>query len=178
MPIGSNPSIIPLGRLKGMPLEAIEVYQTEESLNLDIRLEDGYVLDLMFRVGFKASGIVLKWESGDSTVVRRVTPQRKSARPGAAKPAPETLVCSLTAEHDEADRVPPMTVAQLPTHLMFISDSNEVHDIREALALTPDEDFDSFFVGTENGDYTEVWGMAGTVPEQHRAVFPISLTGR
>ncbi len=89
MSLGSNPSTIPLGRLKGMPLQAIEVYQTEESLNLDIRFQDGHVLDLMFRVGFHASGIVLKWENGDSQVLRRIKPQRKSIKSRTRKPAPE-----------------------------------------------------------------------------------------
>ena len=80
MILGSGPSRVPLGKLKGMPLQAIEVYQTEESLNLDIRLKDGHVLDLMFRVGFQASGTVLKWENGDSQVVRQITQLRKGAR--------------------------------------------------------------------------------------------------
>lgn len=76
MPLNSCPSIIPLGPLKGKPLKAIQVYQTEELLNFDVQFEDGHVLDLTFRIGFQASGTVLKWENGNSDVVRRITPRR------------------------------------------------------------------------------------------------------
>lgn len=98
MILGSGPSKVPLGNLKGMPLQAIEVYQTEEMLNLDIRLQDGHVLDLVFRVGFQASGTVLKWENGNSRVVRRITPQRsgvKSREPKLASEARNELLSDL-----------------------------------------------------------------------------------
>ena len=36
MMLGSGPARVLLGQQKGMPIQAIEVYQTEESLNLDI----------------------------------------------------------------------------------------------------------------------------------------------
>ncbi len=86
--------------------------------------------------------------------------------------------CGMAEDHDEALHIKPMTVAQLPSHLAFVSDSSEVQGVREALNLSPDEDFDSFFVATRDGEYTEVWGMPGIVPENHRSVFPISLARR
>lgn len=89
MLLGSGPSRVPLGKLKGMPLQAIEVYQTEEALNLDIRLQDGHVLDLVFRVGFQAIGTVLKWENGNSKVVRRITPQRSAVKSRKSARTPE-----------------------------------------------------------------------------------------
>jgi hypothetical protein len=78
MQLGSSPSVVPLGPLKGQPLKAIEVYQTEEFLNFDVQFEDGHVLDLTFRVGFQATGTVLKWERGNSHVVRRITPRQRT----------------------------------------------------------------------------------------------------
>ncbi len=78
MPLSSSPSVVPLGPLKGKPLKAIEVYQTEECLNFDVQFEDGHVLDLTFRVGFQATGAVLKWERGNSHVVRRITPRQRA----------------------------------------------------------------------------------------------------
>lgn len=77
MPLNSSPSVIPLGLLKGKPLRAIQVYQTEELLNFDVQFEDGHVLDLTFRIGFQASGTVLKWENGNSHLIRRITPRRE-----------------------------------------------------------------------------------------------------
>jgi hypothetical protein len=78
MSLGSSPSIVPLGRLKGMPLKAIEVYQTEECLNFDVQFEDGHVLEVTFRVGFQVTGTVLKWERGNSHVVQRITPRQRA----------------------------------------------------------------------------------------------------
>ncbi len=98
MPIGSSPSRVPLGRLKGMPLKAIEVYQTEECLNFDVQFEDGHVLDLTFRVGFQATGTVLKWEKGNSHVVQRVRPrQRAQFKPKLTKEARREVLPDLPA---------------------------------------------------------------------------------
>ena len=69
-----------------------------------------------------------------------------------------------------------MTVSELSNHLEFISDSSEVQTIRESLALTAEEDFDSFFVHCENGEYVEVWGMSGIVPHNDKQVFSIDLS--
>lgn len=56
-----------------------------------------------------------------------------------------------------------MIVSELPADATFVSDSGEIQDIREHLAVAPDEDFDSFFVRSGNGEYTDVWGMTGIV---------------
>ncbi len=71
-----------------------------------------------------------------------------------------------------------MTVAELPADATFVSDSGDVQDIREHLALTPEEDFDSFFVRCANGEYTDVWGMSGVVPLKNKTVSRISLAQR
>lgn len=68
-----------------------------------------------------------------------------------------------------------MTVEQLPAHLTFISDTQDVEAIRERLGLTLIEDYDSFFVAIKDGDYSEVWGMYGTVPTNRLMVYSIEL---
>ncbi len=68
-----------------------------------------------------------------------------------------------------------MTVAEIPADATFVSNSEEVQHIREHLSLAPDEDFDSFFVRIGNGEYTDVWGMTGTVPFNDKNVYPVSL---
>ena len=54
------------------------------------------------------------------------------------------------------------------TDLMFISDSQDVEDIKKYLGDVdiPDWTFDSFFVKVdgENALYSEVYGMMGIVP--------------
>ncbi|GGG87039.1 hypothetical protein [Edaphobacter dinghuensis] len=88
------------------------------------------------------------------------------------------LQCGLSEEHAESDHIRATTVAELQADLVFLCDSAEVQDLREKLALSPDEDFDSFFVAIKDGDYTEVWGMPGIVPNKDRKVYPISLARR
>lgn len=67
-----------------------------------------------------------------------------------------------------------MTVSELNPELQFISDSQDVQPIREHLGLTlPDNQFDSFFAGQKDGDYSEVWGMFGIVPYNERAVYRV-----
>jgi hypothetical protein len=57
------------------------------------------------------------------------------------------------------------TVAQLSHELHFVSDSQDVDAIREHFAADwAGNDYDAYFVGVEDGDYTEVWGMVGIVP--------------
>lgn len=62
-------------------------------------------------------------------------------------------------------------VKELGPHLAFISDSQDVKAIRESCGLLLP--FDSFFVATDNGEYTEVWGMFGIVPFDNRSVYPV-----
>jgi hypothetical protein len=69
-----------------------------------------------------------------------------------------------------------ITVKELPSHLEFVSDSQDVQAIREDFSLThlpSNQQFDSFFVGTADGDYTEVWGMFGIVPYNDRHVYAV-----
>jgi hypothetical protein len=79
---------------------------------------------------------------------------------------------TATAEHTPVDPAPPETrrVDQIPGELAFTCDSTEVAEIRANFQLT---DYDSFFVGIGDGDYTEVWGMHGTVPENSRTVYRV-----
>lgn len=53
-------------------------------------------------------------------------------------------------------------VNALAKDLDFTTDSLEVKAIQESVRDA--SDYDAFFVRVGNGDYTEIWGMAGTVP--------------
>lgn len=54
-------------------------------------------------------------------------------------------------------------VSMIPLEFQFISDSQEVEPIKDYVGGKAEE-FDSFFVLIENGDYKEIWGMYGIVP--------------
>lgn len=55
---------------------------------------------------------------------------------------------------------------------IFLSDSQDVDSIR---AYAPDyaEDFDSFLVKLADGDYAEIWGIHGIVPDNDKIAYRI-----
>lgn len=62
-------------------------------------------------------------------------------------------------------------VADLPRSLSFTNDHDDVAFVLDHVGLNADDhDFHAVFVETENGDYTEVWGMCGSVPHNGRTV--------
>ncbi len=75
VPSGRGHITIPLGRAQAKPLQSIQVYQTEEALNLDLQFQDGIALELVFRVGLRASATLLEYRNGDSRVLRRIKPK-------------------------------------------------------------------------------------------------------
>lgn len=54
-------------------------------------------------------------------------------------------------------------VAALPVGLQFVSDSQDVQAVKEHVGPNANG-YDAFFVGIEDGDYTEVWGICGIIP--------------
>jgi len=60
--------------------------------------------------------------------------------------------------------------------LIFVSDSQDVQAIKEYFGNPPElEDFDSFFVKIEDGEYTEVYGVEGIVPLLEKDACKIEL---
>ncbi|MBB6143701.1 hypothetical protein HNQ77_001650 [Silvibacterium bohemicum] len=75
VPFGHGYAEIPLGRSAGKPIKSIHVYQLEESLNVDLEFEDLSMLEMIFRVGFRASVKLLENKSGDYIVRQRIKPK-------------------------------------------------------------------------------------------------------
>lgn len=69
-----------------------------------------------------------------------------------------------------------MTVGKLRGPYQFVSDSQDVaeikHNLGRELAGSQNE-FDSFFVVVEDGDYSKVWGMTGIVPLNSKRLYRI-----
>jgi hypothetical protein len=59
--------------------------------------------------------------------------------------------------------------------LIFVSDSQEVRTVKEHLPRHA-QDYDSYFVAVDEGEYTEVYGMFGTVPYIAKEVYPVDLS--
>ena len=55
-------------------------------------------------------------------------------------------------------------------YLQFTTDDSDVIENHVGDVANP---FESFFVQTEDGKYSEVWGMYGIVPENVRPVYRI-----
>jgi hypothetical protein len=63
--------------------------------------------------------------------------------------------------------------------LQYISDSQEVKEIKAMLGYSNTiklNDFDSFFVKVDNGDYEEIYGLSGIVPYFYKPIFKIDAT--
>jgi hypothetical protein len=59
-------------------------------------------------------------------------------------------------------------VAQFGPEYTFVSDSQDTAPIKADIAGA--KDYDAFFVLLGDGEYTEVWGMAGIVPFRSKLV--------
>lgn len=57
--------------------------------------------------------------------------------------------------------------------LIFLSDWQEVIEVKKYLMPEVRGEFDSFFVRVEDGEYTEIWGMMGIIPYNHKVVYKV-----
>jgi len=55
---------------------------------------------------------------------------------------------------------------------VFVSDSQDVRPIKEYFGEIA-EDFDAFFVKVGDGDYVEVWGIHGIIPDLNKTAYQI-----
>ena len=70
------------------------------------------------------------------------------------------------------------TVADLKNRhdLGFVSDSQDVEVVKDQFGHSPEvEDFDAFFVKVGNGEYSEVYGIEGTVPYFTKSIYRVAL---
>ena len=72
MPSGSGHISVPLEHTEGKLLQAIHIFQTEGSLNLDLRFQDDVSLELLFEMAFKASANVLQYQDGNARVLKKL----------------------------------------------------------------------------------------------------------
>lgn len=76
VPSGAGYAEIRLGPIERKPLKSVQVYQSEESLNVDLEFEDDSMLEMIFRIGFQASVKLLDYQDGNYRVRRRIKPRR------------------------------------------------------------------------------------------------------
>ena len=80
VPFGHGYAEIPLGRSEGKPIKSIHVYQLEEALNIDLEFEDKSMLEMIFRIGMRASVKLLENKDGDYLVCQRIKRKLRSTR--------------------------------------------------------------------------------------------------
>ena len=56
--------------------------------------------------------------------------------------------------------------------LTLVSDSQDVHEIADHIGLDRGE-FGAYFVKVENGDYSEIYAIEGSVPYLHKRLYEI-----
>jgi hypothetical protein len=78
VPFGHGYAEVPLGPSEGKPIKSVRVYQLEEALNVDLEFEDKSMLEMIFRVGFRASVNLLENKGGDYRLRRKIKPTFRS----------------------------------------------------------------------------------------------------
>lgn len=59
------------------------------------------------------------------------------------------------------------------TDLQLVTDSQDVRALEENLGIK--HEFDGYFVKIENGEYTEVYGYPGSVPDLYKAIYRVKV---
>ena len=75
IPSGHGHAEIQLGQTERKPVKSVHLYQSEETLNVDLEFEDESMLEMVFRVGFSASVKLLDCRDGDYLVRRKIKPK-------------------------------------------------------------------------------------------------------
>lgn len=57
--------------------------------------------------------------------------------------------------------------------LTLVTDSQDTNHIREYFNSAEGSEFDSYFVRVEDGDYVEIWGFFGIIPDNNKTVYRI-----
>lgn len=72
---------------------------------------------------------------------------------------------------EETIRGKVLSVSDLDDSYQFVSDSQDIASIKSYIPSKYRNKFDSFFVLVGDGDYDEIWGMEGTVPNLTKSVY-------
>lgn len=60
--------------------------------------------------------------------------------------------------------------------LQLITDSQDVEAIKEHFGNDQDlEDFEGFFIKIDNGDYDEVYGFEGIIPDLEKDIYKVKM---
>jgi hypothetical protein len=57
--------------------------------------------------------------------------------------------------------------------LIFVSDSQDVEAVAEFVPLNQRDNYGSYFVKVNEGDYVEIYGMFGMVPWLERSIYKL-----
>ena len=72
VPSGRTGGAFTLTEVRGKVVDSIKVYQMEDALNLDIEFNDDTTLEIIARIGFRASANLLEFKGGNSTVLKNI----------------------------------------------------------------------------------------------------------
>lgn len=70
VPSGSGYISVSLERAQGKALRSLDVYQTDDTLNVNLLFDQDIAVELRFVVGLKASATLLQYEEGNAHVIK------------------------------------------------------------------------------------------------------------
>jgi hypothetical protein len=62
-------------------------------------------------------------------------------------------------------------VKDIPDNFQFLSDSQDVEQIKSDIPGA--DEFDSFFVSIQDGDYLDIYGIKGIIPYNNKPVYKL-----
>jgi hypothetical protein len=74
VPSGRAGGAFAVTEVRGKVVDSIKIYQMEDALNLDIDFNDNTTLEIITRVGFRASANLLELKGGNSSVLKNIRP--------------------------------------------------------------------------------------------------------
>ena len=77
VPSGHGYMAIPLDSAESKPLKSIQIYQMEDSLNVDLEFEDESRMEIIFRIGFHTAARLLDYDGGNYRIRRNLKPKRR-----------------------------------------------------------------------------------------------------
>ena len=70
VPSGSGYIAVSLERAQGKAIRALDTYQTDDTLNVNLRFDEDIAVELKFVIALKASATLLQYKQGDARVIK------------------------------------------------------------------------------------------------------------
>ncbi len=70
VPSGSGYIAVSLERVQGKAIRGLDILQTDDTLNVNLRFHEDIAVELRFVIALKASATLLQYKQGDARVIK------------------------------------------------------------------------------------------------------------